>query len=53
MRDIIIGPEQTEEIILDYEVSDEALEIAAGNRNEIAGHYTLYYCTYLQLCPGP
>ena len=40
--------EQTEEI-LSYEISDEALEGAAGiNR---AANYTLYYCTALDLCP--
>lgn len=45
-----IGPDQTEEI-LTYEVSDEALETAAGTGNETAGHYTLFYCSALQLCP--
>jgi hypothetical protein len=41
---------QAEEI-LSYEISDEALESAAGiNR---AANYTLYYCTALDLCPGP
>jgi hypothetical protein len=43
--------DQTEEMILAYEVSDEALETAAGNA--IAGHLTLYYCTALYFCPGP
>jgi phosphopentomutase len=37
--------------ILSYEVSDETLEIAAGD--ERAGRYTLYFCTALDLCPGP
>jgi hypothetical protein len=37
--------------ILTCEVSDEALELAAGD--ERAGHYTLYFCTALDLCPGP
>ncbi|HEV8464500.1 MAG TPA: hypothetical protein VGQ63_05800 [Pseudolabrys sp.] len=37
--------------ILTCEVSDEALEIAAGDGR--AGHYTLYFCTALDLCPGP
>jgi hypothetical protein len=37
--------------ILTCDVSDEALEIAAGDKR--AGHYTLYFCTALDLCPGP
>ena len=45
-----IALDQTEET-LTYEVSDEALETAAGTGNEKAGHYTLFYCTALQLCP--
>lgn len=46
-----ITTDQTEEI-LTYELSDEALEIAAGTGSEIAGRYTLYFCTALDLCPG-
>jgi hypothetical protein len=42
--------EQTEEI-LSYEISDEALEGAAGTKR--AASYTLFYCTALDLCPGP
>ena len=42
--------DQAEEI-LSYEISDEALESAAGTKR--AAHYTLYYCTALDLCPGP
>ena len=42
--------DQAEEI-LSYEVSDEALESAAGNKQ--AANYTLFYCTALDLCPGP
>jgi hypothetical protein len=45
--------DQTEEEMLAYKVSDETLEIAAGTGNETAGDYTLYFCTYLDLCPGP
>jgi hypothetical protein len=52
MSDVTIGFDQTEQI-LTCDVSDEALETAAGMRNEIAGHYTLYFCTALDLCPGP
>jgi len=42
--------DRTDDILI-CEVSDEALEIAAGD--ERAGHYTLYFCTALDLCPGP
>ena len=43
-------PDQTEEI-LSYEISDEAIESAPGTKR--AAHYTLYYCTALDLCPVP
>ena len=42
--------DQTEEI-LSFEISDEALESAAGTKR--AANYTLFYCTALDLCPGP
>ena len=44
-----IGLDRPEEEILTYEVSDEALETAAGSKQ--AGNYTLYFCTYLNICP--
>ncbi|MGB8894883.1 MAG: hypothetical protein WA322_16750 [Pseudolabrys sp.] len=53
MNNMTIGLEQTEEEMLTYEVSDEALESATGTGNEKAGNYTLYFCTALDLCPGP
>ena len=53
MSGTTIGLNQTEEELLSYEVSDEALETAAGTGCEKAGNYTLYYCTALHLCPGP
>jgi len=46
------GLDQIEEIF-GCEVSDEALEVAAGIGDKIAGQYTLFYCTALDLCPGP
>jgi hypothetical protein len=52
MSDTTIGLDQTEQI-LTYEVPDEALEIAAGTGNEKAGRYTLFFCTALDMCPGP
>jgi len=36
MNDTTIGPDQTEQEILTYEVSDEALETAAGTRKDMA-----------------
>jgi hypothetical protein len=53
MNDMTFGLDQTEEEMLTYEVSDRALESAAGTGNEKAGNYTLFYCTALDLCPGP
>jgi hypothetical protein len=52
MNDMTIELEQTEEVMLTSEVSDEALESAAAS-GEKAGNYTLFYCTALDLCPGP
>jgi hypothetical protein len=44
--------EQTEEEILAFEVSDEALEVAGGSAKEKAGNYTLGFCTGLSSCPS-
>ena len=52
MSDTTIALDQTEEILA-CDVSDEALETSAGTGSEIAGRYTLFYCTALDLCPGP
>ncbi|MGH6725909.1 MAG: hypothetical protein ACREB8_05110 [Pseudolabrys sp.] len=52
MSDTTIGFELTEKEILTYEVSDEALETAAGSGKEKAGHYTLGFCTGLSACPA-
>jgi hypothetical protein len=52
MTDTTIGLERIDDEILTYEVSDEALETAAGTGKEKAGHYTLGYCTGLSACPG-
>ena len=45
MTDIMID---AEEEILDFEVSDEALEASAGTE----AAYTLGACTGLSVCPG-
>lgn len=42
--------DQIEQAILTCEVSDEALEIAAGMEN--AGAYTIGDCTGLSSCPA-
>ena len=52
MTDAILRVDQTEEDILAYEISDEALESAAGTVSEMAGHYTLGACTGISVCPG-
>ena len=51
MTNITKGREKTEEEILAFEVSDEALEIAAGTAKERA-NFTLGACTGLSECPG-
>jgi hypothetical protein len=47
----VIGFDQADEKILAYEVSDETLEAAAGSKR--AANYTLFFCTALDMCPGP
>jgi hypothetical protein len=49
MNDTTKGRDQTEEEILSYEVSDEALETAGKDQ---AGLFTLGACTGLSVCPG-
>jgi hypothetical protein len=41
-----------EEEILNYQVSDEALEAAAGTMKDKAGAFTLAFCSGLDTCPG-
>ena len=41
---VTIGLDEAEEI-LSWDVSDEALEIAGAPGHEIAGGYTLQFCT--------
>jgi hypothetical protein len=52
MCDTTIGLDRTEEEIFTYEVSDEALESAAGTAKEKAGNYTLAACTDLSVGPA-
>jgi hypothetical protein len=49
MNDTTMGLDLVEEEILAFEVSDEALEIAAGK--EKVGSFTLGACTGLSVCP--
>jgi hypothetical protein len=51
MTNITIGLEKTEGEIFAFEVSDEALEIAAVAAKEKA-NFTLGACTGLSDCPG-
>jgi hypothetical protein len=44
--------EQIEEEILSVQVSDEALEAAAGSVKENAGAFTLAFCSGLDTCPA-
>jgi hypothetical protein len=41
----------TEQDILDYDVSDQALEAAAGTQEGKAASFTLAFCTGLDTCP--
>jgi|AmaraimetFIIA100_FD_contig_31_15013836_length_347_multi_2_in_0_out_0_1 hypothetical protein len=44
--------DQEEKDLLICEISDESLETLGRPENQVA-HYTLWYCTALNLCPGP
>ena len=44
--------EQTEEDVLSFQVSDEAIEAAAGSAKEIAAVFTVSFCTGLDTCPA-
>jgi hypothetical protein len=48
MNDTTMGLDLVEEEILAFEVSDEALEIAAGKEK---ANFTLGACTGLSVCP--
>ena len=44
--------ELTDEMTLTCDVSDEALEAAAGTVREKAGAFTLAFCSGLDTCPA-
>jgi hypothetical protein len=50
MKDLHI--DQREEEILTVQISDEALEAAAGSVKEKAGAFTLAFCSGLDSCPS-
>jgi len=52
MNDSAIRVDQTEEEILAYEISDSALEAAAGAARDKAGSLTLAFCSGLDSCPA-
>jgi hypothetical protein len=52
MTDTTKGLDQFEADILSYEVSDEAIELAAGMGKEKAGAMTLAFCSGLDTCPA-
>jgi hypothetical protein len=52
MNDTTIRLCQAEQAILTYEVSDEALEAAAGIVKDKAGSFTLSFCSGLDTCPA-
>jgi hypothetical protein len=52
MTHTTMGSEQTEQEIFAVEVSDEALEAAAGTANANAANYTLAACSGLSVCPA-
>jgi hypothetical protein len=43
--------DQTEEEILSFEVSDEALETAAETGKDKAGNFTISFCSGISTCP--
>ncbi len=51
MKNVTSAFEITEEEIFAFEVSDEALETAAGTAKEKA-NFTLGACSGLSVCPG-
>ena len=46
-----IQNDQRDEATLTYEISDEALESAAGAESEKLGRYSIAWCTWLTVCP--
>ena len=53
MSNVIKERERLKEFTIVESITDEALEAAAGAGSNRAGKFTLFYCTALDLCPGP
>lgn len=51
MCDSTLGLDETEEAALSCEISDEALETAAGTQLDKAGNFTLAFCSGVSTCP--
>jgi hypothetical protein len=51
MSETTLGFDQSEDALFAFEVSDEALEIAAGAANRQV-NFTLAACTGLSACPA-
>jgi hypothetical protein len=51
-KEQVMNELQREEEILTFDVSDEALEAAAGTVKEKAGALTVAFCSGLDTCPG-
>ena len=45
--------QQNEEEFFNCEITDDALENLMRIGDEKAASYTLFFCTSLDLCPGP
>jgi len=52
MSDTTLVLDQTEEEILTHDVSDDALETAAGTGKDKAANLTGYMCSDLASCPA-
>jgi hypothetical protein len=52
MDNLSIDLQNGEEGILNYQVSDEALEIAAARASDGVGSLTVAFCTGLDTCPA-
>jgi hypothetical protein len=53
MKDDMLGRDEIkDEIILTYDVADEALERAACIVREQGGSFTVSFCSGLQTCPA-
>jgi hypothetical protein len=52
MENATIKIDQNEEAFLISEISDEAIEVAAGRVMDVAGVPTIAFCSGLDTCPA-